>query len=257
MAPILKIIGVSKDFAGLKALHDVDVQIQEGEILGVIGPNGSGKTTLTNVVTGFLPPTAGSVVYKESLISGLPPEIIAAKGIARTFQITSIFPNLTVEDNVIAASYLRTSGSLWGAFLHTKAYRREEAKLRQQSIESLTLLGLQGKGSAPANTLGLAEQRRLEIALALAIAPKLLLLDEPAAGLNVTEALELVHLLKSIHRKEITLVVIEHNMKVIMQLCSRIVVLNYGVKIAEGTPEEIAKNDEVISVYLGGELESA
>lgn len=254
---ILELKRVTKDFGGLRALSNVDVELQEGEIFGLIGPNGSGKTTLLNVITGFFPLTAGSIVYKKEPITGLAPYVIATKGIVRTFQITSIFPDLTVEENIINGSHLKTSSSFLGSFFHTKAYRREEMKLRQKAAEISALLGMQGKIGVPANTLGLGEQRRIEIAIALATEPKLLLLDEPAAGLNPTEAVEMVHLLQSIQKMGITLVVIEHNMRLIMQLCTRIAVLDYGVKIAEGTPEEIAKNDKVISVYLGGKQESA
>ena len=257
IATILELKRVTKDFGGLRALSNVDIELPEGEIFGLIGPNGSGKTTLLNVITGFFPPTTGAIAYQKESITGLAPYVIATKGIVRTFQITSIFPNLTVEENIINGSYLKTSGSFWGSFFQTKAYRREEMKLRQKAAEISALLGMQGKMGVLSSALGLGEQRRIEIAIALATEPKLLLLDEPAAGLNPTEAVEMVRVLQSIQKMGITLVVIEHNMRVIMRLCTRIAVLDYGVKIAEGTPEEIAKNDKVISVYLGGKQESA
>jgi len=212
IATVLELKGVTKDFGGLRALNNIDIELQGGEIFGLIGPNGSGKTTLLNVITGFFPPTAGSIVYQEESITGLAPHVIATKGIVRTFQITSIFPNLTVEENIINGSYLKTSSSFWGSLFHTKAYRREEMKLGQKAAEISALLGMQEKMGALANALGLGEQRRIEIAIALATEPKLLLLDEPAAGLNPTEAVEMVHLLQSIQKMGITLVVVEHNM---------------------------------------------
>jgi branched-chain amino acid transport system ATP-binding protein len=257
IARVLQITGLTKDFIGLRALSRVDIQLEKGEIFGLIGPNGSGKTTLLNVVTGFLPPTAGAVTYENEMITGLPAHAIAAKGMVRTFQITSIFSDLTVEENIVTASYLNTNGTLWGSVFHTRAYREEERRLRQRASELLDLLGLREKMSIPANALGLGEQRRIEIAIALAANPKVLLLDEPAAGLNPTEAVELVHLLRSIQQMGITLFIIEHNMKVIMSLCTRIAVLDYGLKIAEGTADEIARNQKVISVYLGGKQERA
>jgi len=257
IATTLEIKGITKDFGGLRALSKVDLEVQEGQIFGLIGPNGSGKTTLLNVITGYFPPTAGLVVYKGTNISGLSPYLIAKRGIVRTFQITSIFPNLTVEENVIAGSYLKTKGSFWGAFFQTRVYRKEEKRLRQKATEILALLRMEEKRNVIAKALGLGEQRRIEIAIALATEPKLLLLDEPAAGLNPTEALELVHVIETIRDRGITLVVVEHNMKVIMQLCSRIAVLDYGSKITEGTPGEVANNENVIRVYLGGKKEIA
>lgn len=249
---ILEIKGLTKDFAGLRALHDVDIELQAGEIFGLIGPNGSGKTTLLNVITGFLPPTAGAVMHKGKSITGLAPELIATKQIIRTFQITSIFSNLTVEENIITGNHLRTNGSLFGSIFHTNAYRREEKKVRQKTVEILSLLGMEDKMHILSKELGLGEQRRIEIAIALAAEPELLLLDEPASGLNPTEAGDLVNLLQTIRKMGITLLVIEHNMKIIMSLCTQIAVLDHGVKIAEGGPEEIANNEKVISVYLGG-----
>jgi branched-chain amino acid transport system ATP-binding protein len=253
---ILQIKGLVKDFEGLRALSNVDIEIQKGEIFGLIGPNGSGKTTLLNIITGFLKPTAGYIIYKGRSIGGLKPHVIAKKGVIRTFQISNIFPGLTATETIIAGRYLEARSSIAGAFFHTRGYKREEVELKQKAAEILAILGLQEKGYVLANALGAGEQRKLQIATALAAEPELLLLDEPASGLNTTEAEEMVHLLRSIQKAGRTLLVVEHNMKVMMSLCTRIAALDYGSKIAEGTPEEIVKNDKVISTYLGKDQKS-
>jgi len=248
---ILRIEGLTKDFGRLRALNDVALNVQQGEILGLIGPNGSGKTTMLNVITGFLKPTAGSAIYKEGLLTGLKPHQIAKRGVTRTFQLTSLFPNLTAIENIIHGRHLYSKSSLFGSFFLNKSYREEEAKLRQEAMNILTFVNMQEKGDMIAGNLPAAEQRILEIAIALASEPELLLLDEPASGMNVPEAASAMELIRSIQQSGTTVVIVEHNMKVIMQLCSRIAVLNQGVKIAEGPPQEISKNEQVISVYLG------
>jgi branched-chain amino acid transport system ATP-binding protein len=254
----LELKEVSKDFGGLRALHQVSFKIKEGDIIGLIGPNGSGKTTLLNVITGFLPLTTGVVMYEGELLSGLSAHQIVAKGVARTFQITSIFPNLTVVENIIASMHLRTRSSIWGSFFQTKPYKREESQLIQEKDNLLaSSLGLQEKGDVIAKNLALGEQRNLEITIALATKPRLLLLDEPAAGLNQPEIVELARLLRSLHEEGVSILIIEHNMRLVMELCTGIVVLNYGEKIAEGSPKEIAGNEKVISVYLGGSQQRA
>jgi branched-chain amino acid transport system ATP-binding protein len=257
MAPILEMKRVSKDFGGLRALSELDIEIHESEILGIIGPNGAGKTTLLNVVTGFLKPTAGSIVYKEEPITNLKPFQIAEKGIVRTFQLTSLFPNLTTEENVIAGRHLKTRGNILGSILRRRSYRDGEMKLRKKATEILDFTGMLERRDSLARNLPGGDQRNLEIAIALATEPELLLLDEPAAGLNPEESVRLVSLIQSIQRMGITLAIIEHNMKVIMDVCSRIVVFDYGRKIAEGTPNEIINNDRVISVYLGTRRQNA
>jgi branched-chain amino acid transport system ATP-binding protein len=248
---ILRIEGLTKDFGRLRALNEVTLHVQQGEILGLIGPNGSGKTTMLNVITGFLKTSAGSTIYKEGLLTGLKPHQIAKKGVTRTFQLTSLFPNLTVTENIIRGRHLYSKSSFFGSFFWSQHYRGEEAKLRQDVMDVLTFVNLQEKGDMLARNLSAAEQRILEIAIALAAKPELLLLDEPTSGMNLPEASRSMELIRFIQQKGITVVIIEHNMKVIMQLCSRIVVLNQGIKIAEGTPQEISKDEQVISVYLG------
>lgn len=248
---ILETKRLSKNFGGLKALDRLDLQIYQGEILGLIGPNGSGKTTYLNVITGFLKPTAGDLLYRSQSIVGLKPHQIAERGVIRTFQLTSLFPNLTVEENIIAGMHLKTKGRILGSFFNTRSYREEEMRLRQKAADILTFMEMQERQGMLAMNLPAVEQRKLEIAIALAGEPNLLLLDEPAAGMNPEESVRLLGLIRSIQQMGITILIIEHNMRVIMRLCTRVAVINYGVKIAEGTPQEISNNDEVISVYLG------
>jgi branched-chain amino acid transport system ATP-binding protein len=248
---ILRIEGLTKDFGRLRALNDVALNVQQGEILGLIGPNGSGKTTMLNVITGFLKPTAGSAIYKKGLLTGLKPHQIAKRGVTRTFQLTSLFPSLTVIENIFHGRHLYSKSSFFGSFFWNKSYRKEEARLRQEAMDILTFVNMQEKGDMIAGKLPAAEQRILEIAIALASKPDLLLLDEPASGMNVPEAASAMELIRSIQQTGTTILIVEHNMKVIMQLCSRIAVLNQGVKIAEGSPQEISRNEQVISVYLG------
>lgn len=250
---ILECCRIVKDFGGLKALDNLDLKVEEGDVLGLIGPNGSGKTTLLNVITGLLKPTAGDIMYKGRLITDLEPHQIAATGIVRTFQTTSIFSGLTAKQNVIVASHLRTNNNISGAIFNTRGYREEEVKLSQKANEILIFLGMEERKDAIASSLSPAEQRGLEVGIALAGEPELILLDEPAAGLNPEECVRLIKMIQSIQQRGIMLVVVEHNMKVIMNLCNRVVVIDYGHKVAEGNPEEIARNDEVISIYLGRE----
>jgi branched-chain amino acid transport system ATP-binding protein len=254
---VLETKGLSKDFGGLRALEEVNLEIQEGEIFGLIGPNGSGKTTCFNLITGFLKPSAGSVIYKGKSIASLKPFQIAKRGIIRTFQITSLFPDLTSEENIIIGQYLRTRGDIWGAIIRSKAYREEEDKVVERAREVLDFVGLGKRLDIIAKNLSFGEERKLEIAIALAVEPKVLLLDEPAAGMSPDESTKLMDLIRSIRNMGITVLIVEHNMRVVMELCSRIAVLNYGVKIAEGDPEEIANNDEVTSVYIGRKDEDA
>ena len=249
--PILQIKGLLKNFDGLRAVNELDIEIQQGEIFGLIGPNGSGKSTLLNLITGFLKPTAGEIVYKGVSIAGLRPYEIVKLGVSRTFQITSLMPNLTTEENIIAGLHLKTSGSVLGSFFRTTSYRKEETRLRQRAAEILTFMEMEERREVLARNLPFGEGSKLEIAIALAAEPELLLLDEPAAGMNMEEGVRLMNLIRSIQQMGITVLVIEHNMRVVMGLCTWVTVLNYGLKIGEGTPEEIVNNDKVISVYLG------
>jgi branched-chain amino acid transport system ATP-binding protein len=248
---LLELRGLTKSFGGLTALDRLDLKIDNGEILGLVGPNGSGKTTCLNVITGFLAPTAGNILYKGESIVGLKPHQIAKRGIARTSQLTSTFFSLTTKENVILGRYLKANGSFLGSFFQSRSYREEEKRLSRQADEILTFLEMEDTASAVASEIPSVDQRKLEVAIALAGEPDLLLLDEPAAGMNPEEQDRAMSTIRSLQKSGLTLVIVEHNMKVIMGLCTRIVVLNYGNKIAEGTPEEISSNEEVISVYLG------
>jgi len=246
---------LTKYFRGLRALDQVDLEVRQGEIFGLIGPNGSGKSTLVNVVTGFLKPTAGHIRYKGKEITGRKQHEIAKRGIRRTFQHTSLFPDLTLGENVICGKYLNTSDDFLGAFFRTKGYHEREAKLRQEVMQIPAFAQFRERTDMVARNLPAAQQRVLEIAISLAGEPELLLLDEPVAGMNRQEVQEVVKLLRSIWQLGTTLVIIEHNMRVVMELCSHVVVLNQGVKIADGTPEEVVLNDQVVSVYLGRQVQ--
>lgn len=249
---MLSIRGVSKAFKGLRALDKVALDIGQNQIVGLIGPNGSGKTTLLNVITGFLRPTEGQVMFKGEPIAGLKPHAVARKGIARTFQLTSLFPNLTLEENIIAGRHLRTTSSLPGSLVQSRSFRDEQTKLRQKAREILAFLEVEKRWDVLAKHLAFGDQRKLEIAVALASDPELLLMDEPAAGMNPEEQQRLIRFVRLMATQMgITVLIVEHNMRVIMGLCNSIAVLDYGVKIAEGTPEEIACNDRVVSCYLG------
>lgn len=230
---------VTKYFGGLTAVHSVDFTIDQGEIVGLIGPNGAGKTTLFNLISGALPTTIGEIRYKDRKITSLKPNQICKRGIARTFQLVKLFGNMTVFENVLL-------GSLFG-----KSKDIDESDAKRESLELLEFVGLSAVRATPAKDLTLANQKRLEVARALATKPELLLLDEMMAGLNPTEVTQSMELVKMIRDKGITIFMIEHVMKAIMSVCDRIMVLDHGVKIAEGTPQEITTNKKVVEVYLG------
>ena len=236
---ILEGENVTKYFGGLAAVHDVNFDIKQGEIVGLIGPNGAGKTTLFNLISGALPTTAGEIRYKDKKITSLKPNKICKRGIARTFQLIKLFRNMTVFENVFLASVFGISGDM------PKSVAREE------SLKLLNFVGLSAVRETPARDLTLVNQKRLEVARGLATKPELLLLDELMAGLNSTEVSLAMDLVTTIRDKGITIFMIEHVMKAIMNVCDRIMVLDHGVKIAEGTPEEITTNKTVIEVYLG------
>ena len=238
---LLEIRDVSKRFGGLLALTDVSYSVNKGEILGLIGPNGAGKTTLFNAVNGFYPPTKGEVLFKGEKISHLKPHQVCKLGIGRTFQVVRPLRRMTVLDNVIASAFLRA---------------KDKAEAEGIAIENLRFTGLYEDRNVLSKGLPLGKRKKLEITRALATRPEMLLLDESFAGLNPSEQNELIDIIRQIRTKGITIMVIEHHMKVIMALSDRIVVLNYGQKIAEGTPKEISSNPLVIEAYLG-EAESA
>jgi branched-chain amino acid transport system ATP-binding protein len=253
----LSVKGLTKTFGGLTAVSGVDFNIEAGEILGIIGPNGAGKTTLFNMLAGSMEPTSGSVHFEGENISGLPADRIARRGVARTFQITSLFPALSAFDNVRAATY-RTKRTGWiASMLRSPAYRAEEAEVDRDAMDALEFCNLAPHAHYNAEALSYGEQRRLEIAIALASKPRLLLLDEPAAGMNPEEGQRLVGMIRNIRERGTSVLLVEHHMRVVMGVCDRVVVLDHGVRIAEGAPKDVVKDPEVIRVYLGREAVSA
>jgi len=251
---ILKISGLTKRFGGVCAIDNFSVSLDERTIHGLIGPNGAGKTTIFNTITGIYKPTAGTIKFMDKEITNKKPYQIAQEGIGRTFQNIRLFGELSVFENVFIAGHMDVDYNMISALLHLGIYGKKERDLREQCIDLLKILGLEDRLKERAGSLPYGHQRKLEIARALALRPKLLLLDEPAAGMNRDESRELVEFIEELHEKfKLTILLVEHHMDVVMRICHSITVLNFGKTIAEGTPKEIQSDKLVREAYLGGE----
>ena len=255
--PLLTINNLTKNFAGLVAVSDVSFDIEEGEITALIGPNGAGKTTLLNMVAGNLAPNSGRMEFAGRSIDNLAPAQISRFGIVRTFQRTSVFPDSSVLENVLIGSHLMTRLNLLAVMLGRTAKRREEEKVHAWAGEIVEFVGLSGQETKLASDLPYGDQRRLGVAIALAARPRLLMLDEPAAGMTASDMQQLMALIRRIRERGITVLLVEHNMRMVMNLCGRIVVLDHGEKIADGPPDKIIADERVIDVYLGKEAAHA
>jgi branched-chain amino acid transport system ATP-binding protein len=249
---LLQTLGLRKEFGGLVAVDDVSFVVPEGSIVSLIGPNGAGKTTFFNMLTGVYKPTAGRVVFAGEDLTGKPPHAFTQRGIGRTFQNIRLFKNMTALENVLVGMHVRLKGNMFEAILHTPRVRHEEADARARARELLAFSGLRRKDEEIGRNLSYGDQRRLEVARALATQPKLLLLDEPTAGMNPQETLEFTSFVGRLRTERgLTVLLIEHDMRVVMGVSDRVTVLDYGGKIAEGTPQEIQRNERVIEAYLG------
>jgi branched-chain amino acid transport system ATP-binding protein len=251
MSAVLEARDICKYFGGLKAVEKVNMTINQGDIFGIIGPNGAGKTTFFNICSGLYSPTSGNIIFDGEDITGQRSEIIARKGMARTFQNIKLFRHMTVLENVKIGFHINTRTGIIDALLHTKQYREDEEKVTRGGLEILERVGLLPYKDTRAGNMAYGLQRRVEIARALALGPKILLLDEPAAGMNPRETMELMGFIKSLNAQGYTIAVIEHDMKFVMNACNHVLVLNFGMKIREGSPREVQGDKQVQEAYFG------
>ena len=249
----LELKNVTKTFGKLAALEDIDLKVEQGEILGIVGPNGSGKTTLINVISGYFRPTRGEISFNNKKISGLRPDRIASQGIIRTFQSNVLYEGATVIESMLISSYQQYKTNHWLSFFNTRTWKDENEKVVGRVIELIKLLDLLNDTFLPADGLSHGYQRLLGIAMAMIANPSVLLLDEPTTGMNHEEAMFVVDKIKKLREQGVTIILIEHNMKVLLDVADRVVVLNFGTKIAEGKPKEVMNKQEVIEAYLGTE----
>ncbi len=254
---MLKLENIAKDFGGLRVLNGVSFEISEGQIFGLIGPNGAGKTTVFNIISGLLKPSSGRIIFNKSDITNQPPHVVTEQGISRTFQNIRVFEDMSLLENILVGMHRLFSYSSVSMFFDLPKKKKEEKQLREKAMDILSIVHLTEKADLKAGGLSYGEQRKLELARALATEPKLLLIDEPAAGMNPAETEELMNEIKLINKNGYTICLIEHDMKVIMGICGYVAVMNFGEIIAEGSPEEIRKEKLVIEAYLGKDEKSA
>jgi len=252
---VLKLEDVTIKFGGLTAVNNVSLEIPEGSIFGLIGPNGAGKTTLFNLISGVYKPTSGKIYFQEKEIEGTTPYKVNELGIARTYQNINLFKKMTTLENVMVGCHTKSNAGIFDAVFKTRRQREEERAIVEKSMKILEFMGLKDKAYYKASNLSYGEQRRLEISRAMASEPKLILLDEPAAGMNANEKLELNDTIQKMNKLGITVLLVEHDMKVVMNICDTVCVLNYGKRLCVGEPDYVQNNEEVIEAYLGGDID--
>jgi branched-chain amino acid transport system ATP-binding protein len=251
--PLLELQKLTKCFGGLTAVNELDLSIEKGEIVGLIGPNGAGKTTVFNIISGVFRPTRGKVLFKDEDITALKPHSVVRKGLVRTFQLTTLFGDMTILENILLGFHLKSGTGFWGALFNTISTRHREEQLFKEAAETADFMGLGARQHELSKNTSHGHQRMLQMAIGLAASPELILLDEPVTGMNAEETNEMMNKISDTRDRGITILLVEHDMRLVMDICDRICVLDFGKKIAEGFPQEICENKEVIAAYLGTE----